>query len=198
MTKGVQTFLSILLTTLLVMVVALPALGQTRRTPAKPAPKPATPPPPATPYEQGYGRGYDAGYKAGQDDYGRGTPRDLRNNAVFQNREQNYDPKFADSEEYRQAYTLGVEFGYMDGYYGRTRSAAVPANGAVLAKAAALAAAQRERREAYRRDDQPRNDPPRNDTRRDEPRRDDARRDTRASGPLNIPAGTQLNLRLTS
>src|SRR5207248_37808 len=137
------------------------------------------------------------------DDYGRGTPRDLRNNAVFQNREQNYDPKFADSEEYRQAYTLGVEFGYMDGYYGRTRTTAVPANGAVLAKAAALAAGQRARREAnqrddYRRDDQPRNDARRDEPRRDDARRDDARRDTRASGPLDIPAGTQLNLRLTS
>lgn len=194
MTRDVRSVLTILLTAMLVAVVALPAFGQTRRTPAKPAPKPLPPPPaPATPYEQGYGRGYDAGYKAGQDDYGRGTPRDLRNNAVFQNREQNYDPKFADSEEYRQAYTLGVEFGYMDGYYGRTRSAAVPANGAVLAKAAALAAAQRERRENFRRDEQARND-----ARRDEPRRDDARRDTRASGPLTIPAGTQLNLRLTS
>ncbi|HJQ24438.1 MAG TPA: hypothetical protein VKA60_11030 [Blastocatellia bacterium] len=199
MTRDVRTVLSILLTTLLVVAVGLPAFGQKRRTPAKPAAKPAPPPPaPATPYEQGYARGYDAGYKAGQDDYGRGTPRDLRNNAVFQNREQNYDPKFTDSEEYRQAYTLGIEFGYMDGYYGRTRNVAVPANGAVLAKAAALAAAQRERREAFRRDDQPRNDAARNEPRRDEPRRDDARRDARASGPLNIPAGTQLNLRLTS
>src|SRR5581483_9871563 len=142
MTKGVQTFLSILLTTLLVMVVALPALGQTRRTPAKPAPKPATPPPPATPYDQGYTRGYDAGYKAGQDDYGRGTPRDLRNNQAFQNREQGYDAQFADNEEYRQAYNLGLEFGYMDGYYGRARNIAAPTNGPVIAKAAALAAAQ--------------------------------------------------------
>ncbi|HEY9233271.1 MAG TPA: hypothetical protein VIS78_14055, partial [Blastocatellia bacterium] len=154
MTRDVRTVLMILLTAVLLAVAALPALGQTRRPPARTAPKPLPPPPaPATPYEQGYGRGYDAGYKAGQDDYGRGTPRDLRNNAVFQNREQNYDPKFADSEEYRQAYTLGVEFGYMDGYYGRTRTTAVPANGAVLAKAAALAAGQRARREANQRDD---------------------------------------------
>ena len=81
----------------------------------------------------------------------------------------------------------------MDGYYGRPRNLTVPVNGAVIAKAASLAASQRARREAeprndYRRDDQPRNDP----------RRDDTRRDTRASGPIDIPSGTQLNLRLTS
>jgi hypothetical protein len=205
MSRDVRTVLSIVLTSVLLMVAALPALGQTRRTPARPAPKakPLPPPPaPATPYDQGYVRGYDAGFKAGQDDYGRGTPRDLRNNQVFQNREQNYDPKFADSEEYRQAYTLGVEFGYMDGYYGRTRNTVSPVNGAVLAKAASLAAAQRARREAprdeYRRDDQARNEPRRDEPRRDEPRRDEPRGNTRASVPLDIPAGTQLNLRLTS
>ena len=205
MSRDVRTVLSIVLTAVLLTVAALPALGQTRRPTARPAPaaKPLPPPPaPATPYDQGYARGYDAGFKAGQDDYGRGTPRDLRNNQVFQNREQNYDPKLADSEEYRQAYTLGVEFGYMDGYYGRSRNPVSPTNGAVLAKAAALAAAQRARREGQRdenrRDDQARNEPRRDDPRRDEPRRDDSRRDARPSVPLDIPAGTQLNLRLTS
>src|SRR5437868_13718050 len=144
MTRDVRTVLMILLTAVLLAVAALPALGQTRRPPARTAPKPLPPPPaPATPYELGYGRGYDAGYKAGQDDYGRGTPRDLRNNAVFQNREQSYDAQFAGNEEYRQAYTLGIEFGYMDGYYGRTRNIAAPVNGPVIAKAAAMAAAHR-------------------------------------------------------
>src|SRR5262249_20219184 len=83
--------------------------------------------------------------------------------------------------------------GYLDGYYGRPRNLLVPANGAVIAKAAALAASQRARRDAGQRDDYRRDDPPRNDT-----RRDDTRRDARASGPVDIPSGTQLNVRLTS
>src|SRR5262249_27715162 len=88
---------------------------------------------------------------------------------------------------------------YMDGYYGRSRSTAAPANGAVIAKAAAMAAAQRARRdERGPRNDYRRDDPPRNDARRDDPRRDDSRRDARATGPVEIPSGTQLNRRLTS
>lgn len=209
MTRDVRTVLSVALTAVLVVAMAaLPAVGQTRRTPAKPAPKPAPQViKPATPYDQGYTRGYDAGYKAGQDDYNRGTPRDLRNNQAFQNREQGYDAQFTDNEEYRQAYNLGLEFGYMDGYYGRTRNIVAPANGPVIAKAAALAASQRARREQqrddYRRDNPPRDNPPRDNPPRDNPprndsRRDDSRYDSRASGPVDIPAGTQLNLRLTS
>jgi hypothetical protein len=196
----------------LIFIAALPALGQTRKAPAKPAPKAAPKtapaPAPATPYEQGYARAYDTGYKTGQDDYSRGTLREVRNNPAFQNREQNYDPKFADSEEYRQAYNLGLELGYLDGYYGRPRNTVVPANGAVLGKAASLAAAQRARRDSNprdeyrrddtRRDDTRRDDTRRDDTRRDDTRRDDTRRDSRASGPVDIPSGTQLNLRLTS
>ncbi|MEN3335793.1 MAG: hypothetical protein V7641_5158 [Blastocatellia bacterium] len=198
MSRDVRTSLSIALATVLIVIVALPALGQTRRTPAKRAPAAKPAPVPATPYEQGYARAYDSGYKTGQDDYNRGTLREVRNNPAFQNREQNYDPKFADSEEYRQAYNLGLELGYLDGYYGRPRNTVVPANGAVLAKAAALAAAQRARRDDSRRDDTRRDDTRRDDTRRDDTRRDDTRRDSRASGPVDIPSGTQLNLRLTS
>jgi hypothetical protein len=202
MSRDVRTVLSVTLAAVLIVIVTLPAFGQTRRAPIKRAPA-AKPAPPATPYEQGYALAYDTGYKGGQDDYSRGTPRDLRNSAAFQNREQSYDPKFADSEEYRQAYNLGLELGYLDGYYGRPRNTATPANGAVIAKAAALAASQRARREAGQRDDYRRDDTRRDDTRRDDPqrndtRRDDPRRDSRASGPVDIPSGTQLNLRLTS
>src|SRR5437764_12588214 len=121
MSRDVRTVLSIALATVLIVIVTLPALGQTRRAPAKRAPAAKPVPPPATPYEQGYALGYDTGYKTGQDDYSRGTPRDLRASQAFQNREQNYDPKFADSEEYRQAYNFGLELGYLDGDYGRPR-----------------------------------------------------------------------------
>src|ERR1044071_668618 len=113
MSRDVRAVLSLALATVLIAFAAMPSLGQARKPAAKPAPKPAAKPAPApaTPYEQGYAVSYDAGYRAGQDDYNRGTPRDLRANPIYQNREQSYDAKFADSEEYRQAYNLGLEFG---------------------------------------------------------------------------------------
>ena len=206
MSRDVRNALSSILAAALLVAVAMPAAAQTRRTTtARKAPAAK----PATPYEQGYGLGYGAGYTAGQNDYNRGTPRDLEANPAYQERERNYDQKFADSEEYRQGYNLGLEFGYMDGYYGRTRSAAAPTNGAVIAKAAVLASAQRSRQvtepphDDSRRPDARPDDTRRDDSRRDDTRRDDSRpddqRDRRAGGgTVDIPSGTQLNLRLTS
>ena len=195
MSRDVRTVSAIALAVVLIVAAAMPGLAQKRKPAAKPAPKPAPaakPAAPATPYEQGYATSYEAGYRAGQDDYNRGTPREFRRSQVFQNREQNYDPKYADSEEYRQAYTLGLELGYLDGYYGRARNTTVPANGAVIAKAAALAAAQQARRdERAARDANRREVPP-------PTRRDDPTRRPLAVGPVDIPSGTQLNLRLTT
>jgi hypothetical protein len=190
----------------LLTATSIPVAAQVRHT---------VPRRPVTPYEQGYAAAYNTGYGAGQDDYNRTVPRDLNANQVFQDRERNYDPRFADSEEYRQGYNLGLEFGYMDGYYGRTRSSIAPANGAVLAKAAVLASTQRARQVSESpRDDRDRTVGPPQDTRpdtrpesrddtrhadaRDDARRDDAGRDRPAGPPLDIPSGTQLNLRLTS
>src|SRR5437762_1756245 len=102
MTRNVRPVLSMGLATVLIIIAVMPAFGQKRKAPAKPAPKATKPAVPPTPYEQGYAVAYGAGYTAGQDDYSRGTPRDLRANPIFQNRDQHYDPKFADAEESRQ------------------------------------------------------------------------------------------------
>lgn len=187
MTRGVRSSLAIALVTVFIIIAAMPAFGQTRRAPAR-STRTVKPKAPPTPYEQGYATAYDAGYRGGQDDYNRGVPRSLQDSAAFQARDQGYDPKFADSEEYRQAYNLGLEFGYMDGYYGRPRSLVVPTNGAVIAKAAALAAVQRPRQ----------TEPPPDVPRRDD--RDRPPRDVQSpnNGPVDVPPGTQLNLRLTS
>jgi hypothetical protein len=164
-----------------------PAAYAQRRAPAKRAA-------PVSAYNQGYLKGYNSGYTQGQSDWNRGVPRDLFSSDAYNRREQNYDPSLASSEEYRQAFDLGLEFGYIDGYFGRARSTSVPSNGAVIAKATALANAQREREQI---DDQA----SRADTTRPSEPAQDPQQQTRdrvvtRPGPLNIAPNTLLNLRL--
>ncbi|MGA9770493.1 MAG: hypothetical protein WBV94_15750 [Blastocatellia bacterium] len=217
MTRDVRSVLSVVLATMLIAASSITALSQTRKTPAKPAPKVAAP---LTPYDQGYQQGYSEGFKQGAADYGRGTPRDLRASEVYRQRESMYNASLATNGEYVEGFNLGLEIGYMDSYYGRARNTITPSNGAVIAKATVLANSRRgrpmnddrsgrrddsrrddSRRDDSRRDDSRRDDSQRDDSRRDDSRRDDSRRDNpppRDLGPVNIPAGTELNLRLAS
>lgn len=196
MKRDAQSILAILLVAILLPLGASAAPAQ-RRAPAKAPAKPA-PPPPAKPlsvYDRGYQQGYTAGFKQGQEDWNGSRPQNMRNSAAYQNREQNYDPRQTAIEEYEPGYDLGLELGYADGYYGRTANTAVPANGAVMAKAAALANARRG--EGPPRDRRTDDSPPRTDSRNDS--RNDTRRPAgRPPEPLNIPSGISLNLRLNS
>ena len=78
-----------------------------------------------------------------------------------------YNATLASNEEYVEGYNLGLELGYMDSYYGRTRNTITPSNGAVIAKATVLANARRGRMNDDR------------SGRRDDSRRDDSRREIR-------------------
>ena len=160
-----------------------------RKAPAKPAAKA-----PASVYDQGYQKGYGDGFAQGQADWRQGAPRDFESSDGFRSREQKYDPRHAANGEYVEGYNLGFEIGHTDGYYGRARDAAVPANGAVLAKAAAIAAnAQRAREQQPPRDDtNQRNDPPPQPVQS----QDDNR--PRTTPAADIPGGTALEIRLTS
>jgi hypothetical protein len=201
MTRDVRSALSIVLATMLIAASSITALSQTRKPAPKPAPKVVAP---ATPYDQGYQQGYSEGFKQGTADYSRGTPRNLRDSEAYRQRESMYNTSLASNEEYVEGYNLGLELGYMDSYYGRTRNTITPSNGAVIAKATVLANARRGRMNddrSGRRDDSRRDDSRRDDSRRDDTRRDDTRRNDpppRDLGPVNIPAGTELNLRLAS
>ncbi|HKS39759.1 MAG TPA: hypothetical protein VJX74_04045 [Blastocatellia bacterium] len=206
MTRDVRSALSIALAAILIAASSITALSQTRKPAPKPAPKVVAP---ATPYDQGYQQGYSEGFKQGTADYGRGTPRNLRDSEAYRQRESMYNATLASNEEYIEGYNLGLELGYMDSYYGRTRNTITPSNGAVIAKATVLANSRRGRmnddrsgrRDDNRRDDSRRDDSRRDDSRRDDSRRDDSRRNdppARDLGPVNIPAGTELNLRLAS
>lgn len=186
------------------------AAAATQKKSAKPAPKTtAKPLTPATPYDKGYQSGYGAGYTQGTTDWGQGVPQDYKRSDAYQNRERQYDQTLGTLEEYRQGHELGFELGYLDGYYGRARSTVVPANGAVLAKAAALADAQRAREREARAANRDRDRDNRDRDSRDSRDRDSRdNRDTRTGRDsrstqtgevsVNIPNDTQLRLSLTS
>src|SRR5262249_7524423 len=97
-------------------------------------------PHPRTPFAQGYQKGYSSGYLAGQADWRRGAQRDFQHSGLFQQGDQQSGTASAPGK-YRDGYDLGFELGYTDGYYGRSRNAALPPNAeqerANLARAAA-------------------------------------------------------------
>ena len=145
---------------------------QQRRSSTRRAPQLKQPP---TPFNQGYQKGYGEGFAQGETDWSANLPRDFRRSEIWQRHD------VGSSEEYRQGYELGFELGYTDGYYGRTRSTVVPRNATVLARAAALADQQRaaQQRPAYQSD-------------QTQPTR------PRAAGPIVIPNGTELRIRLSN
>jgi len=175
------------LAALLVIAAVGPATYSQKRAPAKHAPVAKALP--ATPFTQSYQKGYNDGFMQGEADWSRRTAHDYRSSDKWQQRDQ------GTSEEIKQGYELGFELGYSDGYYGRTHNPAVPRNAEVLATAAAIADRQRERQREGR-DRQQEGRDRQQDDRFDRGQRDATR--PRAAGPVNIPNGTELRIRLSS
>ena len=177
--------------------VATAAQKKASRAPVKKAPVQ-----PRTIYEQGYQKGYGDGFAQGQADWSRGVPQDFKRSDSYQRRDQSFAPQFATSEEYRQGYDLGFELSYLDAYYGRARNNTVPGNAAVLAKAAALADAQRAREQQQANDaSRDRRDDTRDqgaDSRDNQPRGDRGRQRDRDRGPVSVPGDLDMKLRLSS
>jgi hypothetical protein len=153
--------------------------------------KPATAQKPATPYTKGYTSGYSDGYGQGSQDWRAKYPRDYKNSDAYQRRERLYDPQLADSDEYRQGYDLGFEFGYTDAYFGRAKNAEVPANGEVMAQAAAPRPEPERTREREKEESQPVNTQP-----QPPPRRDTS--SSRNAMSVNVPVDTKMRIQLTS
>lgn len=217
-TFGLFCVIAALLSSVFVSAASVQAAVQkkTARAPIKKAQ-------PQTVYGQGYQKGYGEGFTQGQVDWTKGVPRDFQHSDAYQRRDRSFAPRFATSEEYRQGYDLGFELGYADSYYGRARNPLVPANAAVLAKAAALADAQRAREQADEQRAREQGDAQRAREQEDAQRaqeqadsqrgRDDeargASRDNRSRAdrgrqrdsdqvPVNVPGDLDMKLRLTS
>lgn len=180
-----RTFVPALVNMTLIVLLVLTGLAPAntfaqRRTSQSARRAPATQ---LTPFNQGYQKGYTDGFAQGESDWSSRAPHDFRRSDRWQQHNS------TTSEEFRQGYELGFELAYSDGYYGRARNAAVPRNGAVLARAAALA----DRRQPSRGDS--------GFDRQQPPERDRGRRDNdpqRSVGPLMIPNGTELRIRLST
>ena len=172
------------LVAVLITVACMPASAvyAQKKVPAKKGPgaKPPVLKQPATPYGRGYQKGYTDGFAQGETDWSNNTRPDFRRSENWQQRDA------GSSEEYRLGYELGFELSYADGYYGRARNPEVPHNAEVIAKVAALADQQPERRDRPNRDRMD-NDRGQRDVNRPTP-----------NAPLNIPNGTELRIRLSS
>jgi len=79
-------------------------------------------------WQHGYRAGYDDGYAAGRSDYAANSPRGFAENDSYTSADRTYRESMGTLAEYRESYRIGFELGYQDGYYGRTASAAFPAN----------------------------------------------------------------------
>ncbi|HEV8484284.1 MAG TPA: hypothetical protein VGV87_12130 [Blastocatellia bacterium] len=180
-TEWIRSMSAAALAVLLIFGMSMAAYSQQRRT-AKPAPlKPAV----GSIFGQGYQRGYGSGFTQGLNDWHRGVPRDWQNSGGYQQRENSYDARYRNSQEYSQGFELGFEIGHTDGYYGRARNPALPTNALVLAKAAAMADAQRAREQRDQQQQQ---------------QQQEQQRPTRSrhTGPPDIAADTELRIRLTT
>jgi hypothetical protein len=175
MFRGVGILAPRVLVAVLVTAMFAPAFAASMQKRTSPTVK-RTAQQPLTPFAQGYQNGYSNGFSQGAADWSNSLPRDFRRSDSWQQHDA------GSSEEYRRGYELGFELAYSDGYYGRPRNPAVPRNGEVLAKAAALADQQRARQEPI-------------DNERDQ-HREMTR--PRTSASPNVPNSTELRIRLST
>jgi hypothetical protein len=94
-------------------------------------------------YDRSYLQGYNEGYGQGQADWSKGASRDFQRPGQYRQRDRSYGQGRDSSEDNSSGYNLGLELGYSDGYYGRVRNTAVPANALILDKSTSAADAGR-------------------------------------------------------
>lgn len=199
--RASRSALPILLAAAVIAAALTPAqssAASAQRRASKPAPSRAKPAPLSV-YDQGYQKGYGDGFNQGMEDWRQGFPRDYQRSDAYDRRESLYAAQHSGNEEYRQAFDLGFELGYTDGYYGRARNTSVPANAVVLAKAAALANAQRQREQQMENEQATRRQStmPSDDRPSDTARPGDATR-PRSTGVISVPGGIDLLVRLNT
>ena len=94
-------------------------------------------------YERSYRQGYDEGYVRGQTDWRSGASRNSQREAPDQQRNRSNEPGRNSSAASAPGYPLGFELGYSDGYFGRGRNPAIPANAPALSRSATAADSKR-------------------------------------------------------
>ncbi|HWQ33847.1 MAG TPA: hypothetical protein VNQ79_13435 [Blastocatellia bacterium] len=140
-------------------------------------------------YEFGYRAGYEDGYELGKRDFEASRQRDFARSDEYQRADRTYETRMGELREYQEAYQIGFEMAYNDGYFGRPYSVSIPA-----------------RLDQLMRNANPTANRQRDDRRRDDRVADERVRDDRSGtqsrdryrDQVSVPADTQLRIRLTS
>jgi outer membrane lipoprotein SlyB len=79
-------------------------------------------------YQYGYRAGYEDGFSKGKGDFTENQPRDYGNSESFRTADRGYSESMGTRLEFQEAYRIGFEMGYGDGYIGRPYSVTLPTN----------------------------------------------------------------------
>lgn len=187
--KGAKTFYAAAMLVLMSFSVmpAAATTGQRRRTTHSTT---------KTVYSRAYSQGYSSGYLQGKSDWLAGLPRDFQASRAYQDRESHYERASVRDTMYRDGYDLGLELGYTDGYLGRAKSLVVPTHGQIIAAREAGQSSIAANSQPYN------NQPPDNSQSNVPPANSQNPPDWNAGrparGPLVVPNGTEMRLKLTS
>jgi outer membrane lipoprotein SlyB len=123
-------------------------------------------------YEHGYRAGYEDGFAQGQDDFKANERRDFARSDAYRSADRTYESGMGALNEYKDAYRIGFEVAYNDGYYGRPYSTSMPTNLGQIVSGAETAATR--------------------------PRSRDEVQTNSSRGDVYVPDGVELKVRLTS
>jgi outer membrane lipoprotein SlyB len=79
-------------------------------------------------YQFGYRAGYEDGFPKGKGDFNENQPRDYGNSESFRTADRGYSESMGTRLEFQEAYRIGFEMGYGDGFLGRPYSVTLPTN----------------------------------------------------------------------
>lgn len=80
------------------------------------------------PWQHGYRNGYEDGYIKGKSDFNDAGPRNAQSSEAYRRADRGYNNRMGSMAEFQDAYQIGFELGYDDGYFGRGYTVAIPPN----------------------------------------------------------------------
>jgi hypothetical protein len=155
-------------------------------------------------YQYGYRAGYEDGFVKGRSDVNEGKAREIEGSTAYTTADRGYQERYGTRAEYQEAYRIGFEVAYNDGFFGRPYSITMPTNLGRIVVATVNAGGQEAPAQnqstasaASTAGARPRTteEPPR--AVREEPQ-DRQARPAASRNAITIPDGVQMKVRLTS
>lgn len=155
-------------------------------------------------YQYGYRAGYEDGFVKGRSDFNEGKAREIEGSTAYTTADRGYQESYGTRAEYQEAYRIGFEVAYNDGFFGRPYSITMPINLGRIVVATVNAGGQQEAPAQNQSTASSTGARPR--TTDDAPRAvrneaQDRNRDDRPAASRNtitVPDGVQMKVRLTS